>query len=164
MPTTPCIFLIFSLDTGGDSSGGSGSWASFPYFVGQWHIVSVVVLWVFHACIFEVLFKYTLAWICLAIFPHSSTPMWCCSIAHRPNKLILRWIIFLISPTGVPRLFVWCISRQNHLLPGWIVLGVICASTVLECVSLHNIHGVLFSFVGIHLQSFQTGLVHKCSS
>ena len=30
----PCIHLIFSFDTGDDSSGGSGLWASLPYFFG----------------------------------------------------------------------------------------------------------------------------------
>ena len=36
--------------------GGAGHWHLCHISLGQWHMVSVVVLGVFHACIFEVLF------------------------------------------------------------------------------------------------------------
>ena len=105
--------------------GGAGHGNLCHISLGQWNLVSVVVLGVIHACTFVVLFKCTLVWRCPAIFPHSYTPMWCRSTAHRPNQLILQWIIFLLSRTGVPRLFVWCILHQNHLLTGWIILSAL---------------------------------------
>ena len=142
--------------------GGAGHGNLCHISFGRWHMVSVVVSGVIHVCTFVLIFKCNLEWVCTAIFPHSSILMLCRNIAHLPNMSILLWILFLEHLTGVPRLFIWCTSRQNHLLLGWILLGAWCASTVLVCVLPHNIHVVLFSFVCIHLLAFQTGVVHKC--
>ena len=55
--------------------------------------------------------------------------------------------------------FSWeCISSIVLVLESWL------SFVSLEFVLLHNIHGVLSSFVGIPLRDFQTGVVHKCSS
>ena len=69
--------------------GGAGHGHLCHISLERWHMVSVVVSGVIHACTFEGFFKYNLAWICLAIFPHSSILMLCHNIAHLPNLLIL---------------------------------------------------------------------------
>ena len=89
--------------------------------------------------------------------------MWCHNIDHHPNMLRRRWILSPRLPIGALCPDVVCIWLQSHLQPGWIGWGRIYVSIGLGYVSLQNIHVVLTSFSGNHLQASQPGVAHKCS-